>query len=748
MRRVRLVIADRRPIVLHGFVSLLEAQPDFEVVACCLDGASCLAAIRSLTPDVVLLEDGFNDVTASDILAVVDDEGLSSRLVFFTATVACGDLARALATGACGAISMNAKSEALVQSLRLERPGSDLARVGNEANGSASFGNNVLAVLTVNERTIMDLVAEGLSDREIARMLSVSLEIVRLHIDHARQKLGINSRAELAALALSRRYGAMSILAAAILAALDNSPGHAAGEIFTVIAENGCGEVVTIKISRKEAASAETPARGTSRDRASAANGMSSPTGKIVDPLTDVAGSLFAQATLNEPRPSSSSYSIFMVAAFAALIYELDGANHAVQAFDFGDELPTSSTANDANGLKSALPGSANFGGTVVYDGAFAFDFAQGATIAPDGSEVRIGNAHVEGGASDREITNSLGSGTVDFVAAATNEASQRDLVQTGRDNRSNQDRSQSDLRAYDNSSEVARREASADDLTYGQLQKALHEPYNTSGAAEGHAKHEAVGDGSNHGQSQKALHESDISSEAGKGHAKHEAVGDGLKHGESQKALQEADNSPGAVKGDAKHATHGDGLNHGQSQRTLHEPDNSGAPNGHATHETSGDDSNRGQAHGDLQAFENGSEAGKQYAHRPQVGDLDAGKPQRDIPTASTDVANYGHSASKIDTAGQSELSRGSADQAKSLVGTELGDSFHFKNSTDNTSSDMYDLQQLSQRSGKAYGDGQHAVAREGPEPVHDADRIDISSAHHDHSEHANLHAAHDLIV
>ena len=303
MRRVRLVIADRRPIVLQGFVSLLEAQPDFEVVACCFDGASCLAAIRSLTPDVVLLEDGFTDVTASDILAVVDDEGLSSRLVFFTATVACGDLARALATGACGAISMNAKPDALVQSLRLEKPGSDLARVGNEANGIASFGHNVLAVLTVNERTIMDLVAEGLSDREIARVLGVSLEIVRLHIDHARQKLGINSRTELAALALSRRYGAMSILAAAILAALDDSPGHAATEIFTVMAENGCAEVVTIKISRKEAVSGETPARGASKDRASAATGTSSPTGKIVDPLTEIAASLFAQATLNAPRP-------------------------------------------------------------------------------------------------------------------------------------------------------------------------------------------------------------------------------------------------------------------------------------------------------------------------------------------------------------------------------------------------------------------------------------------------------------
>jgi DNA-binding NarL/FixJ family response regulator len=710
------VIADRRPIVLQGFASLLGAQPDFEVVACCLDGASCLAAIRSLTPDVVLLEDGFTDVTASDILAVVDDEALSSRLVFFTATVACGDLATALATGACGAISMNAKPEALVQSLRLEKPGSDLARVGNEANGIASFGNNVLAVLTVNERTIMDLVAEGLSDSEIARVLGVSLEIVRIHIDHARQKLGINSRTELAALARSRRYGAMSILAAAILAALDDSPGHAATESFTVMAANGCAEVI-IKISRKEAVSGGTRAKGASKDRAGAATGTSSPTGKLVDPVVEIAASQFAQAALDAPRSGSSSYSIFMVAAFAALIYELDGANHAVQAFDFGDDIVTSSTASDANGLASALPGFANFGGTAVYDGAFAFEFAQGDTIATDGGELYVGNAHAEDGGSDREIPIPRGSGTVDVVAAAANEASQHGPTQTGRDNGSNQGRSQSDLRASDNSSEAAKPEVPGDDLNHGQSQKALHESDHSSGAAKGRAKHEAAGDDLNHGQSQKALHESDNGSGAAKGHAKHEASGDGSNQGQSQKSPHESDNGSVAAKG-------------------------------HAKHEAPGEDSNRGQAHGDLQTFEDGSAAGKQHAEHPQAGDLDTGKPQQDMPTASVNFANDAHSASKIKTAGKGGPSSDNADQAKSAVGTELGDSFHFKSGADNRFSDMYDLQQLSHGNGKAYGGGQHAVAREGPEPVQDTYGIDISDAHHDHSWHANLHATHDLIV
>ena len=637
MRRVRLVIADRRPIVLQGFVSLFGAQPDFEVVACCLDGASCLAAIRRLTPDVVLLEDGFTDVTASDMLAVVGDKGLSSRLVFFTASVACGDLATAMATGACGMISMSAKPEALVQSVRLEKPGSDLARVGNEANGIASFGNNVLAILTVNERTIMDLVAEGLSDSDIARVLGVVPDIVRIHLIHARQKLGISSRTELAALALSRRYGAMSILAAAILAALDDSVDagrHTAVESFTVMAANGSAEVVTIKISRKQTVSSDTPERAASKERggAGAATGTSRPTGKLVDPGGEMAASSFAQAALNAPRPSSSSYSIFTIAAFGALIYELDRTAHAAQAFDFRDGLAdvfTSSPASDAKGLAAvAAPSFADFDGTLataVYEGAFAFEFAQGDTITRDHSELHVGDADAEDNGSDRANTIPQGSGTINVVAAAANEGT-RDTTQAGQDNEPN----------------------------HGQWQPDLHASDNGSGAANGYIKHEAPGDDLNHGQSQKALHDSDNGSGAAKGHIKHEVPGD----------------------------------------------------------------------------------------------DLDTNKLQHDLQTASAKSANDAHSALKVKAEGKDGASSDDAGRAKSPVGTELGDSFHFKNGANNASSDILDLQQLGHGSGKAHEDGQHAAAHNGPVSVQDADAIDTSAAQHDHLGHSNHYAAHDLIV
>ncbi|WP_129591139.1 hypothetical protein [Bradyrhizobium shewense] len=148
------------------------------------------------------------------------------------------------------------------------------------------------------------------------------------------------------------------------------------------------------------------------------------------------------------------------------------------------------------------------------------------------------------------------------------------------------------------------------------------------------------------------------------------------------------------------------------------------------------------------MQTFEHGSAAGEQHAQHAQAADLDTGKPQQNIPTASVNFANDAHSALTIKTEGMGGPSSDHADQAKSAVGTELGDSFRFKSFADNTSSDVYDLQQLSHGNGKAYGDGQHSVAREGPELVQDADGIDVADAHHDHSWHANLHAAHDLIV
>ena len=220
------------------------------------------------------------------------------------------------------------------------------------------------------------------------------------------------------------------------------------------MAANGSAKVVTIK---KETVSGDTPERAASKERggAGAATGTSRPIGKLVDPGGEMAASSFAQAALNAPRPSSSSYSIFTIAAFGALIYELDRTAHAAQAFDFGHGLADvfpSSSASDAEGLAAvAAPSFANFDGTAspataVYDGAFAFEFAKGDTIAKDGSEFHVGDGDAEGSGNDRGNTTPQGSGTVNVVAAAANEPPQPDITQAGRDNGPSQGQSQKAL--------------------------------------------------------------------------------------------------------------------------------------------------------------------------------------------------------------------------------------------------------------------------------------------------------------
>jgi len=211
MRATRLVIADRHPIVLHGVMSIFAAQRDFEIVASCTDGASCIEAIRSLRPEVALIEDSLSDVTGAEILAIANAENLSTRLVFFVASNERGDLIAAIAAGTCNAISKYASPVHLVESLRLiadggsllPGPSPDLAPAGKEANDA--IVENVLAVLTDREREIMRLVAVGLPNKAIARRLNVSQGTIKVHLHHIYRKLEINNRTVLAALAISKR---------------------------------------------------------------------------------------------------------------------------------------------------------------------------------------------------------------------------------------------------------------------------------------------------------------------------------------------------------------------------------------------------------------------------------------------------------------------------------------------------------------------------------------------------------------
>jgi two-component system nitrate/nitrite response regulator NarL len=205
MRCINVLIADRYPVVVQGLRKVLGAQHNFKIVACCSDGISCVEAIRSLTPDIAILDISMPGLTGLEILGIVNSEGFSTRVVFFTASVEDRELV--MSAAAYGIILKDATPEFLVKSLRqvadgqrlLPRPSSDqLSREQIAVTG------NALTVLTDREHQIMCLVSGGLSNKEIGRRLNISDGTIKVHLHHIYQKLEISNRTELAALAMSQ----------------------------------------------------------------------------------------------------------------------------------------------------------------------------------------------------------------------------------------------------------------------------------------------------------------------------------------------------------------------------------------------------------------------------------------------------------------------------------------------------------------------------------------------------------------
>jgi DNA-binding NarL/FixJ family response regulator len=217
MRCTRVVIADRHPVVLQGLTSVLGTPSGFEVVACCRDGPGCIEAIRSLVPDIAILDISIPGLTGLEILAIANSEGLPTRLVFFTASVQEHELVMSAAAGAYGVILKDVALEILVQSLRQIADGQRLLpltaadQVFPQERGTLAVAENVLAVLTDRERQIMALVSEGLSNKEIGRRLNIADGTIKVHLHHVYQKLEINNRTVLAALAISHNDGSAAV---------------------------------------------------------------------------------------------------------------------------------------------------------------------------------------------------------------------------------------------------------------------------------------------------------------------------------------------------------------------------------------------------------------------------------------------------------------------------------------------------------------------------------------------------------
>jgi two-component system nitrate/nitrite response regulator NarL len=209
MHRIRVVIADRSPIIQQGLAKVLGTERDFRLVACCGDGPSCIEAIRLFVPEIAIVDPTLLDSGLPEILAVTRADNLRTRLVFFTGYVHDSEITSLASRGVYSIISKDIGVELLLQVLRqvahrhrLSPPAPCNPQLAQEITNNSKATH----ALTDRERQIVRLVSEGLSNKEIARRLNLTDGTIKVHLHHIFQKLEVTNRTVLATLAISQTH--------------------------------------------------------------------------------------------------------------------------------------------------------------------------------------------------------------------------------------------------------------------------------------------------------------------------------------------------------------------------------------------------------------------------------------------------------------------------------------------------------------------------------------------------------------
>lgn len=208
---IRVVLADDQALVRAGFRALLDAQDDIEIVGEADDGEEAVRLARHHAPDVVLMDIRMPGVDGLEATrTIVADPTLDAVHIVILTTFDLDEYVfETLRVGASGFLVKNTEPAELIQAVRVVAAGDALLSPGVTKRLMAEFAARArqprstteLDALTEREREVMALVAEGLSNAEIAARLFVSPATAKTHVSRAMVKLGARDRAQLVVLA-------------------------------------------------------------------------------------------------------------------------------------------------------------------------------------------------------------------------------------------------------------------------------------------------------------------------------------------------------------------------------------------------------------------------------------------------------------------------------------------------------------------------------------------------------------------
>lgn len=204
---IRILIADDHPVVLAGLTSMLSTQPDLEVVGSAAGGDEALQMLRAHSADILLLDLRMPEMSGIDVLHAIRAERIAVRAIILTSFETDEDIYRSVQAGAQGYVLKGAPQSDMVDAIHTVHAG----RRYFPRHIAARLAERIMRTdLTARELEVLNMLARGLTNKEIGGALNISGNTVRNHVNSIIEKLEVSDRTEAATTAIQRGIIEMS----------------------------------------------------------------------------------------------------------------------------------------------------------------------------------------------------------------------------------------------------------------------------------------------------------------------------------------------------------------------------------------------------------------------------------------------------------------------------------------------------------------------------------------------------------